>query len=140
MNVEIDFEELKQTILLAAKKQGLSEEYVIKNWHVNYKVDQNEDFIDTLSKLQEEIKLLSQTIAANDLLTSMNAILMAKIYSQLLADFFDKINDDIFQLGWGDELKGKWPDIPEGYQVPAHHDYEETYKPYSQQIAERSSS
>ena len=140
MNVEIDFEKLKQTILLAAKKQGLSEEYVIKNWHVNYKVDQNEDFIDTLSKLQEEIKLLNQAIVANDLLTSIRTIVRAKIYSHILMNFFENINDDIVQLGWGDELKDKWPDIPEGYQVPAHYDYEETYKPYSQQIAERSSS
>jgi hypothetical protein len=132
MNVEIDFEELKQTILLVAKKQGLSEEYVIKNWHVNYKVDQNEDFIDTLNRLQEEIKLLSQSIAANDLLTSINAILMAKIYSQLLADFFDKINDDVFELGWGNELKDKWPEIPEDYRVPEHYDYEDTNKSHNQ--------
>jgi hypothetical protein len=140
MNVEIDFEKLKQTILLAAQKQGLSEEYVIKNWHINYKINQNEEFIGILSNFQKEIKLLNQAITNNDLLTSIRAIVRAKVYSQLLADFFEKINDDIFQLGWGDELKDKWPDIPEGYKVPAHYDYEETNKTHSQQIAEMSSS
>jgi hypothetical protein len=140
MNVEIDFEKLKQTILLAAQKQGLSEEYVIKNWHINYKINQNEEFIGILSNFQKEIKLLNQAITNNDLLTSIRAIVRAKVYSQLMLDFFDKIDDDIFQLGWRDELKGKWPKIPEDYQVPAHYDYEETYKPHSQQIAEMSSS
>jgi hypothetical protein len=140
MNVEIDFEELKQTILLAAKKQGLSEEYVNENWMIAYDFNENKKYTVILSNLKEEIKLLNQAIVANDLLTSIRAIVRAGMYSQLLADFFDKINDDIFQLGWGDELKGKWPDLPEGYKVPAHYDYEETYKPYSQQIAERSSS
>ncbi|MWN32929.1 MULTISPECIES: hypothetical protein [unclassified Gilliamella] len=140
MNVEIDFEELKRTILLAAKKQELSENYVNENWMIAYDFDENKRYTIIFNNLKEEIKLLNQAIVANDLLTSMSAIIMATAFSQILADFFDKINDDIFQLGWGDELKDKWPKIPEDYKVPAHYDYEERYKPYSQQIADKSSS
>ena len=107
---------------------------------MDYDFNQNERFIKVINNLKEEIKLLNQAIVANDLLTSMSAIIMATAFSQILADFFDKINDDIAQLLWGDELKDKWSNLPEGYQVPAHYDYKETNKTHSQQIAERSSS
>lgn len=139
MNVDINFEKLKHTILLAAKNQGLSEDYISKNWHIDYKINQNEEFIDILSDLNEEIKLLNQAIDENDLLTARSAIVMAKAYSHNLMNFFENINDDIVQLGWGKELKDKWPAIPEDYKVPEHYDYEDTNKPYSQQISDESS-
>lgn len=137
MNVDIEFEKLKHTILLVAKKQGLSESYISQNWHIDYKINQNEEFADILGNLNEEIKLLNQAIGENDLLAAKSAIIMAKVYSHNLMNFFENINDDIVQLGWGDELKDKWPAIPEDYKVPAHYDYEDTNKPYSQQILDK---
>lgn len=118
MNIEINFEKVKQTILLIAQKSGFSSDYLQKNWKMCYKTHRDEDFIDTLSKLKEEIKLLNQTIPQHDLLASINAIVLARIYSINFMDFFRKIDDDIFLLGWGKELKNKWPSVSEDYKVP----------------------
>lgn len=118
MNIEINFEKVKQTILLIAQKNGFSSDYLQKNWKMSYKTHRDEDFIDTLSKLKEEVKLLNQTIPQHDLLASINAIVLAKLYSINFMDFFRKIDDDIFLLGWGKELKNKWPSVPEDYKVP----------------------
>ena len=139
MNVDINFEKLKHTILLAAKNQGLSEDYISKNWHIDYKINQNEEFKEIVSSLYENIKLINQAIEHKDMLTAIVAIVRSKVYSHTLMNFFENINDDIVQLGWGEELKDKWPAIPEDYKVPEHYDYEDTNKPYSQQISDESS-
>lgn len=139
MNVNIEFDKMKRVILLAAEKQGLSSNFLQENWSINYNSELDNKFIKNLYNLNEEMKLLNQAIDENDLLTAISAIVMAKAYSHNLMNFFENINDDIVQLGWGKELKDKWPAIPEDYKVPEHYDYEDTNKPYSQQISDESS-
>ncbi len=137
MKIDIEFEKLKNTFLLTAEKCGLSVDSLQENWSINYKIDLDNKFNLNLQKLNEEIKLLNQAIIKGDKLTAINAIVMAKVYSHNLMNFFENINDDIVQVGWGDELKDKWPAIPEDYKVPDCYDYEDTNRPYSQQISDK---
>ncbi|WP_392551399.1 hypothetical protein RHO14_07855 [Orbus wheelerorum] len=130
MKIDIEFDKLKETILLAAQVQGLSKDELLNNWCINYKRNQDEKFKSTLEKLDENIKLLHQSLEQKDMLVAKVAIVRAKVYSHDLMNFFENINDDIDQLGWGDELKDKWPTIPEDYRVPDHYDYADANKPY----------
>lgn len=138
MNVDIEFEKLKQTILSAAKFQGLSSEYLDKNWSIDYSIDQNKEFNRIVSDLNENIKLMNQAIQHTDMLSATVAIVRSKVYAHMLMNFFENINDDLMQLGWGEELKDKWsPHIPEDYKIPEEYDCIDTNKPYSQQILDK---
>lgn len=135
MNVEIEFEKLKQTILSAAKFHGLSSEYLDKNWSINYRRNLDEKFNRIVSDLNENIKLMNQAIKHNDTLSATVALLRSEINSQILMNFFDSINDDFMQLGWGNELKDKWSkNIPDNYQIPKKYSCIDTNRPYHQQI------
>lgn len=130
INIDVDFEKIKQTILSAAMMHGLSKDYITKHWHIDYELDLNKEFARLISGLNQNIQIIYQAIKNNDMLTAKAGIIRVKPFSHALVDFLTKIDDDMFELGWGDKLKDKWPDIPENYKVPAHYDYENTNKPY----------
>ncbi|MDF7677078.1 hypothetical protein PT286_10090 [Neisseriaceae bacterium ESL0693] len=123
------FNELRDAIMLAAKQQGISEEELHGNldkWHMDYKDNLDRDFKYTINDLNENTKLFKQAIERKDMVTAIVALVYIEIQTHELRNFFENINDDLIQLGWGEKLKEKWPDIPEDYQVPPDYDYENT--------------
>lgn len=135
MNVEIEFEKLKQTILSAAKFHGLSSEYLDKNWSINYRRNLDEKFNRIVSDFNGNIKLMNRAIEHSDILSATAALVRAKISTHMLMIFFENINDDFMQLGWGDELKDKWSkNIPDDYQIPKKYSCIDTNRPYHQQV------
>lgn len=79
MNIDIEFEKIKNIILLTAKAKGLSKKHLDEYWSIDYKTDQNEEFGKIICNLNEEMKLLEQAINNDDMLTAVNAIVMIKL-------------------------------------------------------------
>lgn len=130
----IKFEEFKKTIVLTAQKHGFSREYLQENWAIDYDVDLDKKFDNTLNHFNKEVALLSQAIQRDDFAIAKGALIRAKNWSQILKDFFSDLFSDIERLMWGDEFEGKWPSIPEDFEVPADYDYENTNKPFGERV------
>ncbi|WP_159567149.1 hypothetical protein [Budvicia diplopodorum] len=91
------------------------------NWSINYKLDLDKELRGELAKLQIELDLLTNAIQENDLDTAKYALVMARIFSLNLSNFFLNIFEDIEKVGWSEEFK--LPTLPEGYQIPERYNY-----------------
>ncbi|MDF7677084.1 hypothetical protein PT286_10120 [Neisseriaceae bacterium ESL0693] len=129
------FNELRDAMMQAAKELGIPEQELhddLDKWHMSYKSNLDRQFKYYINKLNENTKLFKQAIMRKDRLTATLALVRISMQSQTLATFFQKIDDDVMRLGWGEGLKDKWSDIPEGYQAPADYDYENTSLSYEE--------
>ena len=129
------FNELRDAMLLAAKDVGVSEHELhhdLEKWHIDYKDNLDRGFKYMTNKLSEDTKLFKQAIQRKDMLAASSALVGIRMQSQAIATFFQDIDDDVMQLGWGENLRDKWPNIPEDYQVPSDYDYENTNLSYEE--------
>ncbi len=117
-------ERIKAVILKTSNKLSVPQKEVVESWDINYEVDLDKEFERLLLKLEQNISLLDQALDRDDLLTGSSALVMAVIASQDLMNLYIDIYDDLMRMKYSDELKGKWPVIPEDFQIPNDYQYD----------------
>ncbi|MGM7765243.1 DUF6853 family protein [Yersinia enterocolitica] len=88
---------------------------------IDYSLNLDEELHSELEKLAEISLVLSKALDEKDMVAVQAALVMSRIYSMNLRNFFNDIFDDIEMLGWTERYS--WPKIPEGYQIPEHYNY-----------------
>ena len=115
---EINFDELKDIYLQLSKvmtKETIDEGDLL----IDYKAQQCASFYRGLELLGNAKKFLEQAKLNDDKAAIQAALVYIRVYSMNLSSFFDSFKEDADTL-----LKASdWPDIPEGYKIPAHYNY-----------------
>lgn len=64
---------------------------------------------------------MQDSIQANDFVTAKCALVMLRLHSLNLINFFMNIFDDIEKVGWSEDTK--LSNVPEGFVIPEHYSY-----------------
>ncbi|XBS68907.1 hypothetical protein ABK905_20450 [Acerihabitans sp. KWT182] len=91
----------------------------IEELYLDYKVDFDERFQNSMIRLQNAIILLKKARIAKDELAVRAALIYIKIFTMDLANFFDYMKDDTLRLS--NALYNC--DMPDNYQVPEHYNF-----------------
>ncbi|MDR9889561.1 hypothetical protein O7047_04830 [Pseudenterobacter timonensis] len=91
------------------------------DWSIDYKQDLDKELGNELANLKIELELLMSAIQRKDFVTAKCALVMIKVFSLNLSNFFLNIFEDIEKVGWSEQ--SHLPDIPENYQIPDHYNY-----------------
>ncbi|CRY56856.1 MULTISPECIES: DUF6853 family protein [Yersinia] len=86
---------------------------------IDYSLDLDEELHSELEKLTQISLVLRKALDEKDMVTVQATLVMSRIYSMNLRNFFNDIYDDIEIIGWTDRYN--WPEIPEGYRIPEHY-------------------
>ncbi|ANS44137.1 hypothetical protein Q5A_018525 [Serratia inhibens PRI-2C] len=86
---------------------------------IDYSLNLDEELYSELEKLTDISLVLKKALDEKDMVAVQAALVMSRIYSMNLRNFFNDIYDDIEIIGWTDHYS--WPKIPEGYQIPEHY-------------------
>ena len=116
-----DLNKIKDLIRLLSGKSSEIDGFSVDDWSINYELDLDEDLNNELANLQMELDLLKCALQENDLITVKCALVMVRLHSLNLSNFFMNIFEDIEKAGWSEGAK--LPNVPEGYQVPQHYNY-----------------
>lgn len=88
---------------------------------IDYSLDLDEELYRELEKLTEMTLVLKKALTGKDMVAVQAALIMSRIYSMNLRNFFNDIYDDIETIGRSDGYN--WPEIPEGYQLSEHYKF-----------------
>lgn len=116
-----DINKIKNAIRVLASLSGDKANFIDNNWSINYKLDLDEELGNELTNLQVELDLLTNALQEKDLVTAKCALVMIRIISLNLSNFFLNIFEDIEKVGWSEE--SKLPKISENYQIPENYNY-----------------
>lgn len=103
---------------------GLKKGFFNEKWAVDYTSDLDGEFGGEVAEFQMHLDVLGEAIRINDLVTVMYALTMARSSSKALSNFFERICDDIKNIGWPEDRP--WADIPEDYEWSASYNYPRT--------------
>lgn len=88
---------------------------------IDYSLNLDEELHSEIEKLAKISLVLRKALEEKDMVAVQAALIMSRIYSMNLRNFFNDIYDDIEMIGWTDRYD--WPEIPEGYQIPEYYSY-----------------
>lgn len=83
---------------------------------IDYSLNLDAELYDELKKLTSMAFTLRKSLAEKDMVAVKAALVMSRIHTMNLRNFFENIFDDIEMIGWSDNYD--WPSIPENYQIP----------------------
>lgn len=116
-----DINKIKNAIQTIASLNEANANFSYEDWSIDYQLDLDKELCGELAKLQIELDLLANALQEKDLVTAKCALVMARLFSLNLSNFFLNIFEDIEKIGWSEEFK--LPAIPEGYKIPEHYIY-----------------
>ncbi|RPH22321.1 hypothetical protein EHN07_16945 [Buttiauxella warmboldiae] len=116
-----DINKIKNAVRMLAGLAESNIDFADDEWSIDYHLDLDKELRDELAKLQIELDLLTNALKEKDLVTAKYALVMARLFSLNLSNFFLNIFEDIEKVGWSEEIK--LPAIPEDYQIPEHYNY-----------------
>ncbi|MBT0722822.1 hypothetical protein EFZ10_05430 [Tatumella sp. TA1] len=103
---------IKKALSALAEKCNFTEDQLA----VDYSLDLDDELYDELRKLALISQALQKALADGDMIAVKAALILSRIYTMNLRNFFSDIFDDIESIGWSNNYS--WPEIPEGYQLP----------------------
>jgi len=103
---------IKKALSVLADKCDLTEDQLA----VDYSLDLDDELYEELNKLALISQALQNALADGDMIAVKAALVMCRICTMNLRNFFSDIFDDIESIGWSDNYN--WPQIPDGYQLP----------------------
>ncbi|MEI7367196.1 hypothetical protein PJ912_01575 [Pectobacterium colocasium] len=113
---DLFFELMKNNFIAVLKKKNTSS-IEIDDLSIDYNGQLNEQFLNQLNCLKVHTDLLQKASTEHDELAMQSALLKLRSHAMTLSSFFEAIAEDSEVL-----LKmNNWPEIPEGYQLPAHY-------------------
>lgn len=115
------FNELKFVMPCLYELSGLKKGFFSENWKIDYTSNLDGEFSGEVADFQMHLDALDEAVRINDLVAVKYALAMARSSSRALSDFFERICDDIENIGWADDRP--WADIPEDYELPASYNY-----------------
>lgn len=92
-----------------------------KEWSIDYQQDLDKELDNDLNNLKIELDLLMSAVQNKDFVTAKCALVMARLFSLNLSNFFLNIFEDIEKVGWSEQ--NNLPGVPEDYQIPEHYNY-----------------
>ncbi|CNG74230.1 hypothetical protein OP862_00725 [Yersinia massiliensis] len=107
--------DIKETLSDVAKVCGI----MGNELSIDYSLNLDEELYSELEKLANMSLVLKKALDEKDMVAVQAALVMSRIYSMNLRNFFNDIYDDIELIGWTERYS--WPEIPEGYQIPEHY-------------------
>jgi hypothetical protein len=121
MNVEVDFDELKEIIIFFLKLRNGLGDGVPLDWAIDFNANLNDEFLKDVKRLQGAMLLFKASLGSNDLITAQCALIRARAVSMDLSNFFGNIAEDIERIAWTGGFD--WPEIPEGYKIPERYNF-----------------
>ncbi|MCP2233917.1 MULTISPECIES: hypothetical protein [Erwinia] len=88
---------------------------------VDYSLNLDEELCSELEKLEKISLVLRKALDEKDMIAVQAALIMSRIHSMNLRNFFNDIYDDIEMIGWTERFN--WPEIPEDYRIPEHYNH-----------------
>ncbi len=107
----------KSTLSDLAKLCNITEDELA----IDYSLNLDEELSTEIKKLTLILLVVKIALVKNDIVAVKAGLIMARIYSINLRNFFNDIFTDIEKIGWTERYD--WPDIPENYQLPEHYNY-----------------
>lgn len=114
-------DQIKRAILELSKISAADFKFVNSDWSIDYRLDLDKRLQEDLAKLEIELNLLTDAIQRKDMITAKCALVMARVISLDLSNFFLNLFEDIEKVGWGEQCE--LPSIPEDYVIPDHYNY-----------------
>ncbi|CAQ82545.1 MULTISPECIES: hypothetical protein [Photorhabdus] len=114
-------DQIKRAILELSKINTADFKFVDSDWSIDYQLDLDKRLQEDLAKLETELNLLTDAVQRKDMVTAKCALVMARVISLDLSNFFLNIFEDIEKVGWGELCE--LPSIPENYVIPEHYNY-----------------
>lgn len=108
---------IKETLSDVAKVCNIRENEL----SIDYSLNLDEELNSELEKLAKISLVLRKALDEKDMIAVQAALIMSRIHSMNLRNFFNDIYDDIEMIGWTERYS--WPEIPEGYRIPEHYNY-----------------
>jgi hypothetical protein len=88
---------------------------------IDYSLNLDEELHSELEKLAKISSVLRKALDEKDMVAVQASLIMSRIHTMNLRNFFNDIYDDIEMIGGA--KRNSWPEIPENYQIPEHYNY-----------------
>ena len=116
MNLDINLESVKKEILNFLELDGTDIKMLDSKYDSNFNINWDEAFFKKYTGVIDAIKILKESTRENDKNAQKCALMLARMMSLSLLNFFENLFEDIEKIYYS--KVDEWPKLPEGYKVP----------------------